>query len=114
MIDGYCVLHARCLWDITNLEQSFSLYVLICDLDSERFRRHLLEMDMLDFNKAIQLCQLIEATAVDLQHWTETKDPESVAAVSAKAGCMGVSEKPEEGGGYSKGGGGKAMSQSKQ
>ncbi|KAL5473467.1 hypothetical protein EMCRGX_G027956 [Ephydatia muelleri] len=72
------------------------LYVLICGLDSERFRRHLLEMDMLDFNKAIQLCQLIEATAVDLQHWTETKDPESVAAVSAKAGCMGVSEKPEE------------------
>ena len=63
------------------------LYVLIRGLDSERFRRRLLETDKLEFNKAIQMCQLMEATAVDLQHWTETKDPESVAAVRAKAGA---------------------------
>ena len=100
--------------DFGALADDLMLYVLIRGLDSERFRRRLLETDKLEFNKAIQMCQLMEATAVDLQHWTETKDPESVVAVSTKAGCMGVSEKPEEGGGYSKGRAGAAMSQSKQ
>ena len=89
--------------DFGALADDLILYVLIRGLDSERFRRRLLETDKLEFNKAIQMCQLMEATAADLQHWTETKVPESVAAVSAKAGCMGGSEKPEEGRGYSKG-----------
>ena len=59
--------------DFGALADDLMLYVLIRGLDSERFRRRLLETDKLEFNKAIQMCQLMEATAVDLQHWTETK-----------------------------------------
>ena len=47
--------------------------VLIREIDSDRIRRRLFETDKLELAKAVQMCQAMEATSVDLQCWGEKK-----------------------------------------
>ena len=77
------------------LRDDLILHVLIRGVDSERMRRRMFETDKLDLEKAVQMCQVMESTMVDLQQMGTRPEPqpgltkpvealEGVAAVSSR------------------------------
>ena len=67
------------------LQDDLILLVLIRGVDSERMRRRMLETDKLELGKAIQVCQVMEATASDLTKLGgKSGIEEGVAAVSSQ------------------------------
>ena len=60
------------------------LHVLIRGVDNERMRRRLFETENLDLEKAIRMCQAMEATAADMQSWgVKPELGEKVSAVDS-------------------------------
>ena len=80
------------------------LHVLIRGVDSERMRRRMFETDKLDLEKAVQMCQVMESTTVDLQQMGTRLEPqpglskpveaqEGVAAVNSRRPSGSIGEK---------------------
>ena len=69
------------------------LHVLIRDLDSECMRQHLFETDKLELATAIQMRQGMEATAADLQSWSEGKNSRPKVVATMK----GITQENENG-----------------
>ena len=66
------------------LKNNLMLHVLIRGVDNERMRRRLFETENLDLEKAIRMCQAMEATAADMQSWgVKPELGEKVSAVDS-------------------------------
>ena len=60
-------------------------HVLIRGMESERMQRQLFETDNLDLERAIRMCQAMEATAADMQSLgVKTELGEKVAAIDSR------------------------------
>ena len=86
------------------LRDDLMLHVLIRGVDSERMRRRMFETDKLDLEKAVQMCQVMESTTVDLQQMGTRLEPqpgltkpveaqEGVAAVNSRRPSGSIGEK---------------------
>ena len=68
-----------------DLRDDLMLHVLIRGVESERMRRRLFETENLDLEKAIRMCQAMEATAADMQSLgVKTELGEKVAAIDSR------------------------------
>ena len=60
------------------LRDDLMLHVLIRGVDSDRMRRRMFETDKVDLEKAVQMCQVMESTTVDLQQMGTRLEPQRV------------------------------------
>ena len=87
-----------------NLQDYHDLMLHVLIRDSERMRRRMFETDKLDLEKAVQMCQVMESTTVDLQQMGTRLEPqpgltkpveaqEGVAAVNSRRPSGSIGEK---------------------
>ena len=71
--------------DFGALQGDLMLHVLIRGVENERMRRRLFETENLDLEKAIRMCQAMEATAADMQSLgVKVELVEKVAAIDSR------------------------------